>query len=144
MAPPVHLPAVTFRPTRAQRNERFVGGISCVVVGVCIIVLSGRAGMGAIRPGARTTIDADGVRASSVFRRHLCRWSEVTEVDLDIEATDGPPMVYSVRIHRRDARPFTLPAPSDSVRKDRHANPDFTDHLATIRSYWLAGSGIES
>jgi Bacterial PH domain len=71
----------------------------------------------------RTTIDADGVRASSMFRGHSCRWSDVTEVDLDIDANDGPPMVYSVKIHRRGARPFTLAAPSDSVRKDRHADP---------------------
>jgi hypothetical protein len=61
----------------------------------------------------------------------------VTDVELCIDANDGPPMVYSVKI-RRVGGSFTLPAPTDSVRKGRHDNPDFTDQLATIRDYWQA------
>jgi len=35
----------------------------------------------------------------------------VTEVELCIDATDGPPMVSSIKIHRGDGGSFTLPAP---------------------------------
>ena len=133
-------------------------GILCVAVGLFIAVFAGRAGndttwvvIGGVAIAmlgiwflaawrARTTIDAEGVRTSSMFGRRFCRWSEVTDVDLDIDANDGPPMVYRVTIRRRSGRPFTLPAPSDSVRRAHHANPDFTDQLATIRSYWSAST----
>ena len=37
----------------------------------------------------RTTIDAE--RTSSMFGRRSCRWSEVTDVDLDIDGTWVPP-----------------------------------------------------
>jgi hypothetical protein len=158
MASPEHLPPVIFGPTRAQRAERVLAGIVCVAVGIGIIVFAGRAGhgeTGVIIGGValavlgiwflaarrvRTTIDADGVRTSSMFSRHSCHWSEVADVDLDIDANDGPPMVYTVKILRRAGRPFTLPAPIDSVRRGRHANPDFADQLATIRSYWSAST----
>jgi hypothetical protein len=75
-----------------------------------------------------------------IFGRRSYRWSEVTDVDLDIDATNGDPMVWSIKIHRRSGGSFTLPAPSDSTRKVRHSNPDFTEQLATIRSYWQAST----
>jgi hypothetical protein len=73
-----------------------------------------------------------------VFGSRSCRWAEVTDVDIDIDATDGDPMVSRIKIQRSGGRSFTLPAPTGSSRKDRHDNPDFTDQLATIRSYWQA------
>jgi hypothetical protein len=156
MASPELLPPVTFRPARGQRGERLFAGIVCVACGVGILVFAGRAGKGEVAVviagvclaalgifflaarRAHTAIDAEGVRTSSMFGRRLCRWSEVTDVDLDIDATDGDPMVWSIKIHRRGGGSFRLPAPSDSSRKGRHSNPDFTDQLATIRSYWQA------
>ena len=90
---------------------------------------------------ARTTIDAEGVHTSTVFGRRLCRWSEVTDVDLDIDATDGDPMVWAIKIHRRSGGSIRLPAPTHSTRKGHHSNPDFTEQLATIRSYWQASTG---
>ena len=158
MTAPDHLPPVTFRPTRGQHYQRLFVGIICVAAGVGIVVFAGRAGKGAVAlivggvglaalgiwflaaRRVHTTIDAEGVRTSSVFGRRSCRWSEVTDVDLDIEATDGDPMVWSIKIHRRRGRSFTLPAPTDSSRKGRHDNPDVTDQLATIRSYWRAST----
>jgi hypothetical protein len=128
-------------------------------VGILVLVFAGRAGkdaaalviagiglaaLGLLLLAARrayTTIDAEGVRTSpTMFGRRSCRWSEVTDVDLAIDATDGDPMVSSIKIHRRGGRSFTLPAPTDSSRKDRHDNPDFTDQLATIESYWRAST----
>jgi Bacterial PH domain len=158
MASPQPLLPVTFRPARAQRGERLFAGIVCLACGVGILVFAGRAGrgtaalviagvglaaLGFLFLAARrvhATIDAEGVRASSMFGRRSCRWSEVTDVDLDINATDGDPMVSSIKIHRRAGRAFRLPAPSDSARKGRHSNPDFTEQLATIRSYWQAST----
>jgi hypothetical protein len=158
MACPERLPPVTFRPTRGQHREMLFAGIYLVTSGVGIVVFAGRAGKGAVAliiagvglaalgiwlladRRVHTTIDAEGVRTSSVFGRRSCRWSEVTDVDLDIDATDGDPMAWSIMIHRRGGRSFTLPAPTDSTRKDRHDNPDFTDQLATIESYWRAST----
>jgi hypothetical protein len=152
------LPPVTFRPARGQRGERLFAGIGCVTSGIGILVFAGRAGKdtvalviaGVCLAGlgilflaarrARTTIDAEGVRTSSIFGRRSCRWSEVTDVDEDIDATDGDPMIYGIKIHRRGGGSFTLPAPTDSSRKGRHNNPDFTDQLATITSYWQAST----
>ncbi len=158
MASPERLPPVIFRPARGQRGERLVAGIGCLACGAGILVFAGRAGRGAVAlviagallaalgiftlaaRRADTAIGAEGVRTSSMFGRRSCRWSEVTDVDLDIDATDGDPMVWSIKIHRRGGGSFTLPAPSDSTRKGRHSNPDFTEQLATIRSYWRAGT----
>jgi hypothetical protein len=158
MASPQRLPPVTFRPARAQRGERLFAGIVCLICGVGILVFAGRAGkgeaavaiagaclaaLGIVFLSARrvhTTIDAEGVRTSSMFGRRSCRWSEVIDVDLDMDATDGDPIVSSVRIHRRGGGSFRLAAPSDSSRKGRHSNPEFSDQLATIRSYWQAST----
>jgi hypothetical protein len=158
MASPQPLLPVTFRPARAQRGERLFAGIACVVCGIGILVFAGRAGQDTAAVAiagvclaalgilfltarrAQTTIDAEGVRTSSMFGRRSCRWSEVTDVDLDIDATDGDPIVSSIKIHRRGGGSFRLPAPSDSSRKGRHSNPDFTGQLATIRSYWQAST----
>ena len=158
MASPERLPPVTFRLTRGQHYQRLFVGIICVAVGVGLVLFEGRAGKGAVglviggvglaalgiwflaARRVHTTIDADGVRTSSVFGRRSCPWSEVTDVDLDIDVTDGDPMVWGVKIHRRGGRSFTLPAPTDSSRKDRHDNPDFTDQLTTIRTYWQAST----
>ncbi len=152
------LPPVTFGPTKGQRGERIFAGTCCLTCGIGILVFAGKAGkdeVGIIIAGvllailgswflaarrARTTIDAEGVRTGSVFGQRSCRWSEVTDVDMNIDATDGDPMVYSIKIHRHGGRPFTLSAPTDSSRKGRHNNPDFTDQLATIRSYWWAST----
>jgi len=158
MASPQRWPAVTFRPGRGQRGERLFAGIVCVASGVGILVFAGRAGKDAValviagvclaalgilflaaRRG-QATIDAAGVRTSSVFGRRSCRWSEVADVDLDINADDGDPVVSSIRIRRRGGGSFRLPAPTDSARKGRHSNPDFTEQLATIRSYWQAST----
>lgn len=158
MASPERLPPVTFGPTRSQRGEKLFAGTCCVTCGVGIVVFSGRAGkdtaaliiagillavLGVLFLAARrghTTIDGEGVRTSSVFGQRSCRWSEVTDVDVDIDATDGDPMIYSVKIRRRGGGSFTLPAPTDSSRKGRRQNPDFTDQLDTIRSYWWAST----
>jgi hypothetical protein len=158
MSSPQPLPPVTFRPARAQRGERLFAGIACLICGVGILVFSGRAGKGTVAMAiagvclaglgmlflsarrVHTTIDAEGVRTSSMFGRRSCRWSEVTDVDLDIDATDGDPMVSSIKIHRRGGGSFRLAAPSDSSRKGRHSNPDFADQLAMIRSYWQAST----
>lgn len=158
MAAPQPLPPVTFGPTRGQRGERMFVGICCLTVGLGILVFAGRAGrreLGIVIAGvllavlggwflaarrARTTIDAEGVRTWSMFGQRSCRWSEVTDVDMKIDATDGDPTVYSIKIRRRGGRPFTLSAPTDSSTKARHVNPDFTDQLATIRSYWRAST----
>jgi Bacterial PH domain len=158
MASPQRLPAITFRPARGQRGERLFAGIVCLAAGVGILVFAGRAGKGAVAlviagvclaalgilflaaRRAQTTIDPTGVRTSSVFGRRSCRWSEVADVDLDIDADGGDPMVSSIKIHRRGGGSFRLPAPSDSERKGRHSNPDFTEQLATIRSYWQAST----
>jgi Bacterial PH domain len=87
-------------------------------IGILVLVFAGRAGKSAVAlivagvgvaalgiwllaaRRVHTTIDAEGVRTSSMFGRHSCRWSEVTDVDLDIDATDGSPMVWSIKIHR--------------------------------------------
>jgi hypothetical protein len=158
MASPERLPPVTFGPTRGQHGERLFVGIVCVAIGIGILVFAGRpgknaaalviAGIGLAALGvwflaarrARTIIDAEGVRTSSAFVRRSCRWSEVADVDLNIDADGGDPMVWSIKIHRRAGGSFTLQAPTDSSRKDRHSNPDFNDQLATIRSYWSAST----
>lgn len=158
VASPDPLPPVTFRSTRGQRGERLFAGICCVIAGIVIVVFHGRAGAGAAKlviagvllaalgiwflaaRRGQTIVDAQGVRTSSAFGRRSCRWSEVTDVELCIDATDGPPMVSSIKIRRGGGGSFTLPAPTDSERKGRHDNPDFTDQLATIRSYWRAGA----
>jgi hypothetical protein len=158
MTPTQQLPPVTFGPAKAQRGQRAYAGICCVTFGTGILVFADRAGrdevgivlggillaaLGIVFLAARrgsTTIDAQGIRTSSIFGRRSCRWSDVTDVDLNIDASDGDPMVYSIKIRRRGGRAFTLPVPSDSSRKGRHANPDFNDQLATIRSYWWAST----
>jgi hypothetical protein len=150
-------PPITFRPTGGQRTERLLVGIVCLLAGLGILVFHGRAGAdsaGLIVAGialtalglvflaarrAETLIDAAGVRTWSMFGRHSCAWTEVTDVELRIDANDGPPMVYRIKIHCRGGS-FTLPAPTDSQRKDRHANPEFTNQLAIIRSYWEAAT----
>jgi Bacterial PH domain len=156
MASPDPSPPVIYRPTRGQRGQRLFAGICCVTAGIGIIVFHGRAGAGgakliiagvalaalgiwflAARRG-RTIIDDEGVRTRSAFGQRSCRWSEVTDVELCIDANDGPPMVSSIKIHRAGGGSFTLPAPTDSARKGRHDNPDFADQLATITSYWQA------
>jgi hypothetical protein len=159
MAVPPPWPPVTFRPTTGQRAQRLVVGVCCLVAGVSVIVLHSRASAGdrvallvagvalaalgiwflAAGRGA-TVVDREGVRARSAFRQRSCRWSEVTDVELRIDANDGPPTVHGVRIVCASGS-FTLPAPTDSERAGRHDNPHFNDQLATIRSYWRAAVG---
>jgi len=94
---------------------QILGEAAVVIAGLCL------AALGILFLSARrlhTTIDAEGVRTSSMFGRRSCRWSEVTDVDTDIDATDGNPVVWSIKIHRRSivacwqaraARSFPVP-----------------------------------
>jgi hypothetical protein len=129
---------VTFGPTLAQRGERLFAGICLVMCATGIFVFHGRAGKGAVglviggvagavlgmlllaSSRAQTIIDGQGVRTRSAFGRRSCPWSEVTDIEMGIEAD---PMTYFVKVHCRDGRSFTLPAPTDSEDKSgRHGS----------------------
>src|SRR5215469_18454652 len=159
MAPGGLYQPVTFAANSAQRAKQRGIGFFSLVTGVCLIAFSGRAGSGAgtaaliivgllfvalstlaIRR-AHTVIDAEGISTSGPWGRRTCRWADVTDVELKIDANDGPPMVYSIKVHRRGGGSFTLPAPTDSETGDKHDNPDFQQQLAVINSYWRNGAG---
>jgi hypothetical protein len=161
MAPGGLYQPVTFAANSAQRAKYRGIGFLCLVTGGCLIAFSGRAGSGGgtatlIFVGlvfvalstlamasrrARTAIDAEGIATSGPWGRRTCRWADVTDVELKIDANDGPPMVYSIKVHRRGGGSFTLPAPTDSETGDKHDNPDFQQQLALINSYWLNAAG---
>jgi len=159
MASPGPYQPVTFEANSAQRARRRVLGFVFLVIGAGMIAFSGKAGTGRGTAGlivaglcfavlgalanrrAHTMIDAQGICTSGLWGRRSCRWIDVTDVELKIDANDGPPMAYKIKIHRRDGRSFTLPAPTDSATRNRHDNPEFNQQLAVINSYWLNGAG---
>ncbi len=161
MASPGPYQPVTFEANRTQRAKRRATGFLLLAAGVGMIAFSGRAGTGRATAGlivaglcfaalgvlglvsrrAYTVIDAEGINTSGLWGRRSCRWIDVTDVELKIDANDGPPLVYRIKIHRRGGRSFTLPAPTDSATRDRHDNPEFRQQLAVINSYWLNGAG---
>jgi hypothetical protein len=161
MASPGPYQPVIFEPNSAQRAKRLSIGFLFLVFGVGMVAFSGQAGTGRATAGliiaglcfaalgvlalayrrAHTMIDAEGIYTSGPWGRRSCRWIEVTDVELNIAANDGPPMVYSIKIHRRGGRSFTLAAPADSERKGQHDNPEFNQQLAVINSYWRNGAG---
>jgi hypothetical protein len=160
MASPGPYEPVTFQANRAQRARRRGVGFLFLVAGVGLIAFSGKAGTGRATAGliiaglcfaalgvlalasrrAYTMIDAEGIHTSGPWGRRSCRWADVTDVELKIEAVDGPPMVYNIKIHRRGGRSFTLAAPTDAETKGRHDNPEFSQQLAVINSYWTNGT----
>jgi hypothetical protein len=161
MASPGAYQPVIYEANKTQRARRRGVGILFLVAGVGLMAFSGRAStgretaslivaglcfaaLGALALAGRrahTMIDADGICTSGPWGRRSCRWTDVTDVELKIDANDGPPMVYNIKIHRRGGRSFTLPAPTDSATKDRHDNPEFNQQLAVINSYWRNGAG---
>jgi hypothetical protein len=154
MASPEQMPPVTFRPTRGQRRHRLVGGALTTAVGIAVLALAlagqghgnpVKQAIGALllvaigifvlgRPGAHTTIGADGIEAVKLFGRLSCRWSEVSDITVKVAGKEGP-VISSIKIHREGGRAFSLPAPIDSTQRGSE-NPDFMLQLATIRSYW--------
>jgi len=160
MTSPERLPPIVFTPAKSQRRERLFAGIICLPCGVGLLVFAGRASNGTAAlvivgvclmvvgvvflaaRRAQTTIDAEGLRTASMFGQRSCRWSEVSDIGVDvsraIESSDGNPRVSTITIHRHSGHSFTLRTPNDSSSKHGHSNPDFANQLATIRSYWQA------
>jgi Bacterial PH domain len=93
------------------------------------------------RKRGRTTIDGEGLSASSPFGRRSCRWSEVDGIRLDINDRGEDPVLSTIKIDLHGGRTFTLAVPRDHEHGSHHDNPDFPDQLATIRRYWQANSG---
>jgi hypothetical protein len=152
----------TFRTDRTQHAQHRVNGLVFLVVGVCMVAFSAKAGtdratasiiiaglfiaaigvLGLTYRRQYTTIDAEGIYTSfGPWGRRTCRWADVIDVELSIDANDAPPVRYRIKVHRRVGGPFTLPAPTDEVTGDRHDNPEFNGQLAMINSYWLNGAG---
>jgi hypothetical protein len=151
MTAPDRLPAVTFRLTMSQRAFLVYAGLASVLLGAVALIMQppilptpfvqvlgifllgvGILTLANLNP--RTVIDADGVHASSLFRRRSHRWSEVTDVTCklgDDGASNG-----RIRIRTRNGRSFTLPAPAPAQALGR--NPEFLRQLDTIRIYWRA------
>jgi Bacterial PH domain len=149
MTGPDHLPPVTFRLTGSQRFLLMYGGLASAVLGAGAllvgppilpppfiqllgIVLLGGGILMLANLNPRTVIDADGVHASSLFRRRSCRWSEVTDVTCrlgDDGASNG-----AIKIWTGNGRSFALPAPAPAQSLGR--NPEFLRQLDTIRIYW--------
>jgi hypothetical protein len=155
-------PSVTFRPVRYRRSSQLLAGILAVgfgiaaivlaadgkvkkdgaaiaVVGVIVIVLgvvflTGRRG--------QTTIDGQGLYASSPSGRHSHQWSEITGVRLDVNDRGDDPVVSTIKIDLSRGRTFTLAVPRDHETGTHHDNPEFPGQLATIRRYWQANSGV--
>jgi hypothetical protein len=152
MRSPEQMESVTFRPTRGQRRYRLQFGVFFTLIGVAGLVLVPHAGhdsAGAVVGGvvvllvglivlasrkAHTTIDADGLSTSSLFGRHSCNWSEVSNITCKTDRGEGP-NVSRIKIHRNPGRSFTLPAPTDSSSA-ANRNSEFGLQFATIRSYW--------
>jgi hypothetical protein len=149
MTAPDHLPPVTFRLTISQRALLVYGGLAGAVLGAGALVLTppvlpppfiqmlgiSLLGIGIFmlaNLNTRTVIDTDGVHASSLLRRHSCRWSEVTDVTCrlgDDGAADGP-----IKIRALKGRSFALPAPAPTQSLGR--NPQYHRQLDTIKVYW--------
>lgn len=155
---------VTFTASSTQRAKQRGAGLFSLVIGVFLAAVSGRAGsgggtaaliaigvlfaaLGALALASRrayTVIDAEGISTSGPWGRRSCRWADVTDVEPKVDASDGPPIGYRIKVHRRGRGPFTLPAPTDSAREDRRDNPEFDGQLALINSYWLNAAGPQS
>lgn len=164
MAPSGLYEPVTFEPNRTQRAGRWILGVALLVAACGIMSFARKAATHAdavllIMIGlcsaafgvlviatrrAYTTIDAAGIYTSGRWGRRACPWADVTDVELKIDATDGEPLVYHIKIHRRGGRSFTLGAPSDAETRGRHDNPEFEGQLAVIKSYWRNGAGPQN
>jgi hypothetical protein len=152
-------PPVTFRPVRYRRGSQVLGGIGAVGFGIAAIAFAGRVakdGAGLTLVGVvlivlgvvflvgrrgQTTIDGQGLYASSPFGRRSCHWSEVAGIRLDVNDKGDDPVVSTIKIDLHGGRTFTLPVPRDHETGSHHDNPDFPGQLATIRRYWQANSG---
>jgi hypothetical protein len=154
---------VTFTANRPQRAKRRFTGFLFIAVGIGMLALSGRVDTGrgpslilsglcfialgvlslALYRRAYTTIDAEGLATSVLWGRRTCRWADVTDVELNVDASEGPP-AYNIIIHCRGGRSFELAAPKDAETRDRHENPEFQGQLALINSYWRNGAGLTS
>jgi hypothetical protein len=149
MTAPDHLPPVTFRLTISQRAFLVYAGLASLLLGAVVLIMQPSLlpapfiqvlgiillGVGILtlaNLNPRTVIDADGVHASSLFRRQSYRWSEVTDVTCklgDDGASNG-----RIRIRTLKGRSFALPAPAPAQALGR--NPEFLRQLDTIRIYW--------
>jgi hypothetical protein len=149
MTGPGHLPPVTFGLTVSQRLFLVYAGLASALLGAGVLLLGppilpppfiqllgivllgvGIVTLANLNP--LTVIDADGVHASSLFRRRSCRWSEVTDVTCklgDDGASDG-----RIKIRTTEGRSLTLPAPAPAQGLGR--NPGYLRQLDTIRFYW--------
>jgi hypothetical protein len=152
MTAPDHLPPVTFRLTISQRSFLVYAGLASVLLGAGALILEppilpppfiqilgifllgiGILTLANLNP--KTVIDADGVHASSLFRRRSYRWSDVTDVTCrlgDDGAANG-----RIKIRTLKGRAFALPAPAPAQGLGR--NSEFLRQLDTIRIYWRRG-----
>jgi len=149
MTAPDQLPPVTFRLTASQRFFLVYAGLASVVLGagallleppilpppfiqILAIFLLGAGILALANLNPVTVIDADGVHASSLFRRRSYRWSEVTDVTCrlgDDGAENG-----RIKIRAGKGRSFALAAPAPAQGLGRNA--EFQRQLDTIRIYW--------
>ena len=148
MTAPDHLPPVTFRLTISQRAFLVYAGLASVLLAAIVLIMGppilpppfvqilgifllgiGIFTLANLNP--QTVINADGVHASSLFRRRSYRWSEVTDVTCRL-GDDG---AANGRIKIRTLKgSFTLPAPAPTQALGR--NPEYLRQLDTIRMYW--------
>jgi hypothetical protein len=108
-------------------------GIGVVLVVLGVVFLIGQRG--------QTTIDGQGLYASSPLGRRSCRWSEISGIRLDVNDKGEDPVVSTIKIDLHGGRTFTLPVPRDNEHGTHHDNPDFPGQLATICRYWEANGG---
>lgn len=148
---PPEMPSVTFQKTGTQRRFRRRMGLRCTAIGVVLLVLglsTGNVAGGLVLGGVllvygivtladgnpQTTIDTDGPRTSSLFRRNSCEWSEVR--DITCKSSQAEDVSHSrIKISRKVGGSFSLPAPTNTSAS-ANRNPDFQLEFATIRSYW--------
>jgi Bacterial PH domain len=124
-------PPVTFKPVRYRRRSQLRGGIGAVAFGIFAIALASshakdRAALIAlgvilimigvaflVGQRGQTTIDGEGLSASSPFGRRSCRWSEVDGIRLDINDRGEDPVLSTIKIDLHGGRTFTLAVPRD-------------------------------
>jgi Bacterial PH domain len=149
MTVPDHLPPVTFGLTGSQRFFLLYAGLASALLGagglllgppvlpppfiqLLGIVLLGGGILTLANLNPQTVVDAEGVHASSLFRRRSCRWSEV--IDVTCRLGDDGAANGRIKIRTGKGRSFALPAPAPTQGLGR--NPEYLRQLDTIRNYW--------